>query len=397
MFTLDTAPHTVITDVPEDLILDTDRIISADDRLRMRTVSGDEPLSGYFGNRRVQSELLAQEKAAGRLGISELERMDGVVLDTLHAQQRLQGITNITPLVDVSGLLGNERVRIHLKHEGQQPVKSYKLRGAYGAMTLKQPAMQSEYVVTDSAGNHAWGVSAAAAQLGLKAIIFMPENTPRAKRDPVIACGAQIFAHGKNYSEAVPACQNFRDTHPEMTYIPPFDDTDVILHQGTIAAEIFQQEQSPTDYIFVPIGGGGAISGIAQYAKAVRPHIKVIGVEYSGSDAMSRSLAAHKRVKLPSVDTFAEGVAVQQVGGITFDIASRHVDDMVVVSKRELARGVCELDDAGLTAEGAGALAFVGARRYFAKHPRATGNVVGLLSGSNIDIEKLQLARELAA
>jgi threonine dehydratase len=319
-----------------------------------------------------------------------------IIHDTLIAQERLRGVVHETPLVQVKDLVPYANASVLLKHEGLQDVRSYKIRGAYGAAVLAKERSGVDRVVTDSAGNHGWGVALSGNLLGLETVVFMPETTPEAKRRPIQKLATKVIEIGSHFSQTVEARKAYCREHPEVTYLPPFDHEDVILHQGTMAAEIFAQDGGRTKHLFVPVGGGGAVSGIAQYAAHARPDVSVIGVQVEGSTSMAQSYRLGRQVRLENVPTFAEGVAVQQAGALTLEKTRAFADGIMVVSTRELAQAVCDLHDAGLTAEGAGALALAGIRRFTAENPEAEGSMVGILSGSNIDAAKLDLARELA-
>src|SRR6187397_2484677 len=229
-----------------------------------------------------------------------------------------------TPLEEAATLsrrLGN---RVLLKREDQQPVFSFKLRGAYNKMAHLTPAERASGVIAASAGNHAQGVALAAQRLGCAATIVMPITTPHIKISAVEARGATVVLHGDSYSDAFDEAQRLQKASG-ATFVHPYDDPDVIAGQGTIGMEILRQCQGPLDAIFVAIGGGGLISGIAAYIKRVRPEVKIIGVQPVDSDAMTRSIAAGKRVVLSHVGLFADGVAVKQVGRETFRLVRQYV------------------------------------------------------------------------
>ncbi|HMI12034.1 MAG TPA: threonine ammonia-lyase, biosynthetic, partial [Bradyrhizobium sp.] len=227
----------------------------------------------------------------------------------------------------LSRRIGN---RVLLKREDQQPVFSFKLRGAYNKMAQLSVAERARGVITASAGNHAQGVALAAQRLSCKATIVMPITTPKIKIQAVETRGAKVVLHGDSFSDAYSHALKLQKAQ-RATFVHPYDDPDVIAGQGTIAVEILRQLQAPIDAIFVAIGGGGLISGIASYVKRVRPEIKVIGVQPVDSDAMARSIAAGRRIKLEHVGFFADGVAVREVGKETFRICRELVDDIVLV------------------------------------------------------------------
>ena len=235
--------------------------------------------------------------------------------------------TALDPARSLSRRLGNH---VLLKREDQQSVFSFKLRGAYNKMAHLPAEQLARGVICASAGNHAQGVALSARKLGCKAVIVMPVTTPRLKVDAVHALGAEVVLHGDSYSDAYVHALELEKAQG-LSFVHPFDDPDVIAGQGTIAMEILRQHQGPIDAVFVAIGGGGLISGVAAYIKAVRPQIQVIGVQTVDSDAMLRSVRAGKRVTLADVGLFADGTAVKQVGVETFRLARALVDDYVVV------------------------------------------------------------------
>ena len=235
--------------------------------------------------------------------------------------------TALDPARSLSKRLGNQ---VLLKREDTQPVFSFKLRGAYNKMAHLSEAQLKRGVICASAGNHAQGVALAAKRMGCKAMIVMPVTTPRLKIDAVKSHGVEVVLHGDSYSDAHGRALELQAEHG-LTFVHPFDDPDVIAGQGTIAMEMLRQHQGPIDAVFVAIGGGGLISGVAAYIKAVRPEIKVIGVQTVDSDAMLRSVKAGKRVTLSDVGLFADGTAVKLVGIETFRLARELVDDYIVV------------------------------------------------------------------
>jgi threonine dehydratase len=272
-----------------------------------------------------------------------------------------------TPLelaATLSARLGN---RILLKREDQQPVFSFKLRGAYNKMAHLSAAERARGVVAASAGNHAQGVALAAQRLGCTATIVMPVTTPHIKIAAVEARGARVVLHGDSYSDAYEKAQQLlKQTHG--TFVHPYDDPDVIAGQGTIGMEILRQCQGPLDAIFVAIGGGGLVSGVASYVKRVRPEVRIIGVQPEDSDAMARSIAAGRRVTLPHVGLFADGVAVKQVGRETFRLARKYVDDIVLVDTDAICAALKDVfEDTRSILEPAGALAIAGVKAWVAR------------------------------
>jgi threonine dehydratase len=224
----------------------------------------------------------------------------------------------LEPAKNLSRRLHN---KVLLKREDQQAVFSFKLRGAYNKMANLTPAQLKKGVICASAGNHAQGVALSAHKMGVRSVIVMPVTTPQMKVDAVRALGGEVVLHGESYSDAYTHAVQL-EKKQGLTFVHPFDDPDVIAGQGTIAMEILRQHQGPLDAVFVAIGGGGLISGVANYIKAVRPEVKVIGVQMNDSDAMVRSVAAKKRVTLSDVGLFADGTAVKLVGEETFRVAA---------------------------------------------------------------------------
>src|SRR5258708_5451638 len=226
-----------------------------------------------------------------------------------------------------------------LKREDLQPVFSFKLRGAYNKMAGLPRARLAKGVIAASAGNHAQGVALAAQRLGCRAVIVMPVTTPRIKVNAVAARGAEVLLHGDSYDEAYAHAMRLKRRRG-LSFVHPYNDPQVIAGQGTIGVEILRQHAKPIDAIFVPVGGGGLISGIAAYVKRVRPSVKIIGVEPVDADAMTRSLKARKRIRLDQVGLFADGVAVKEVGDETFRLCRGLVDEMLLVETDEICAAI---------------------------------------------------------
>ena len=236
----------------------------------------------------------------------------------------------------LSGRLGN---RAWLKREDTQAVFSFKLRGAYNKMARLSPEELGCGVVCASAGNHAQGVALSASRLECRAVVVMPLTTPRLKSDAVRALGGEVVLHGDSYSDAYLHARELQRRHG-YTFVHPFDDPEVIAGQGTVGMEILRQHQAPIEAVFVAVGGGGLISGVAAYIKAVRPEIKVVGVQMADSDAMLRSIRAGEIVTLDAVGLFSDGTAVKRVGEETFRLARALVDDFVVVDADEVCAAI---------------------------------------------------------
>jgi len=299
-----------------------------------------------------------------------------------------------TPLEDsrvLSADLGN---RVLLKREDLQPVFSFKIRGAYNKIAHLTTAERTRGVIAASAGNHAQGVAFAARQLGIRATIIMPVTTPAIKVGAVQSFGVNVVLHGDSYSEAAEHCDRLAG-ETGMVFIHPFDDELVIAGQGTVGDELLRQSAGKFDAVFVPVGGGGLIAGVGAYLKALRPEIKVIGVEPVESDAMAHSLEAHRRVLLDSVGIFADGVAVRQVGKLTFDICRQCVDAMVRVDTDEICSAIKNIyQSCRSIAEPAGALALAGLKRYVREQGVSGQTLVAINSGANMNFDRLRYVAE---
>lgn len=287
-----------------------------------------------------------------------------------------------------------------LKREDQQPVFSFKLRGAYNKMAQLSPAELHRGVICASAGNHAQGVALSAGKLGVRAVIVMPTSTPQLKVDAVRNLGGEVVLSGDSFSDSYQyALQLQRERG--LTFVHPFDDPDVIAGQGTIAMEILWQLQrlgsSRLDAVFVAIGGGGLIAGVANYIKAVRPEIKVIGVVMNDSDAMLQSVEAGHRVELADVGLFSDGTAVKLVGEETFRISQELVDGFVTVSTDEVCAAIKDIFvDTRSVVEPAGALAVAAIKQYVAQHQTQGETYAAILCGANMNFDRLRFVAERA-
>ena len=301
-----------------------------------------------------------------------------------------------SPLEPARSLSRRLHNQVLLKREDQQPVFSFKLRGAYNKLAQLAPEQLAQGVICASAGNHAQGVALGAHKLGTRAVVVMPTTTPQVKVDAVKTLGAEVVLHGDSYSDAYQhAAQLGREQ--KLTFIHPFDDPDVIAGQGTIAMEMLRQHQGPLDAVFVAVGGGGLISGVANYIKAVRPEIKVIGVQTVDSDAMLRSVNAGERVTLPDVGLFADGTAVKLVGEETFRIARGLVDDYVVVDTDAVCAAIKDVFiDTRSIVEPSGALAVAAIKQYVARHHTRGETYAAILCGANINFDRLRFVAERA-
>jgi threonine dehydratase len=301
-----------------------------------------------------------------------------------------------TPLDRAANISERLQHPIYLKREDLTPVFSFKLRGAYNRITALEPAELARGVIAASAGNHAQGVAFAARRLGIACRIVMPRTTPSIKIAAVRRLGARIDLAGDSYSEAADLCAELSRTTQAIS-IPPYDDLDVIAGQGTIGLEILRQAPRDLGSIFVPIGGGGLVSGIAGVVKELRPNVRIVGVHSEGSEAMKRSLREKRRVRLDRVGIFADGVAVKQVGELTFELCQRYLDDIVVVSTDEICAAIQDaFEDTRTVLEPAGALALAGVKRAHATGALPAGPVVAIASGANIPFAKLGHVAERA-
>jgi threonine dehydratase len=299
----------------------------------------------------------------------------------------------LDPAPNLSARTGN---RILLKREDMQPVFSFKLRGAYNKMARLTPAQRKRGVITASAGNHAQGVALAAQRLGCRAVIVMPTTTPQIKIDAVKKRGGEVVLAGESYDEAYAAALE-REKKQKLTFVHPYDDPDVIAGQGTIGMEILRQHAEPIDAIFCSIGGGGLIAGVAAYVKRLRPDIKVIGVEAADADAMARSLAAGRRVRLDRVGLFADGAAVKYVGAETFRLCRQYVDEVVVVDTDAICAAIKDVfEDTRSILEPAGALAIAGAKAWAEATGARDKTLVAVASGANMNFDRLRFVAERA-
>ena len=309
---------------------------------------------------------------------------------------RAYEVAKETPLdfaANLSRRLGNQ---VWLKREDQQPVFSFKCRGAYTKMASLPSTVLARGVVAASAGNHAQGVALAAAKLGAHAVIVMPVTTPEIKVDAVRNLGGEVVLEGDNYDAACAFALRI-GAERGLTFVHPYDDPEVIAGQGTIAMEILKQHAHDLHAIFVPVGGGGLIGGIAVYIKSLRPDIRVIGVEPDEADAMFRSLAAGRRIMLDHVGIFADGVAVRQVGEETFRLAQKFVDEIVLVSNDEICAAIKDIfEDTRSILEPAGALAIAGMKKYIARDSLRDRQLVAIASGANMNFDRLRHVAERA-
>jgi threonine dehydratase len=283
-----------------------------------------------------------------------------------------------------------------LKREDQQAVRSFKLRGAYNKMAHLSPAQLKQGVICASAGNHAQGVALSASRLGARAVIVMPTTTPQVKVDAVRGFGGEVVLFGDSYTDAYNHALTL-EKKQGLTFVHPFDDPDVIAGQGTIAMEILSQHAGPLDAVFVAIGGGGLVSGVANYIKAVRPEVKVIGVQMNDSDAMMQSVSAGKRLTLADVGLFSDGTAVKLVGEETFRIARGLVDEFMTVDTDAVCAAIKDVFvDTRSIVEPSGALAVAAIKQYVATHKTKGQTYAAILCGANMNFDRLRFVAERA-
>jgi threonine dehydratase len=301
--------------------------------------------------------------------------------------------TALEPARTLSRRIGNH---VLLKREDQQPVFSFKLRGAFNKMAHLSPEALARGVICASAGNHAQGVALAARRLGSRAVVVMPVTTPKLKVDAVHALGGEVVLQGDSYSDAYTHALTLQAAQG-LTFVHPFDDPDVIAGQGTIAMEILRQHQGPIDAVFVAIGGGGLVAGVAAYIKAVRPEVRVIGVQTRDSDAMARSVARRRRVTLADVGLFSDGTAVKQVGEETFRVARELVDEFVLVDTDAVCAAIKDMfQDTRTVLEPAGALPVAAIKQYAETHKLKGCTFVAITCGANMNFDRLRFVAERA-
>ena len=309
---------------------------------------------------------------------------------------RVYDVAVETPLEAARGLSTRLNNKVLIKREDLQPVFSFKIRGAYNKMLQLDTKERKRGVIAASAGNHAQGVALAASKLSIPATIVMPQTTPRIKIDAVSNWSPRVILHGDDYQEAYTKSLEIAG-NKSLTYIHPFDDPDVIAGQGTVGMEILRQCTDKIDIIFVPVGGGGLISGIAAYVKAVQPTVKIIGVEPEDAASMSRALEKNRRIKLSEVGIFTDGCAVRQVGKENFRLARKLVDEMVTASVDEICAAIKDVfEDTRVIAEPAGALSIAGLKNYVAKKDCAGKTLVAINCGANMNFDRLRHISERA-
>ncbi|WP_353570754.1 threonine ammonia-lyase, biosynthetic [Candidatus Albibeggiatoa sp. nov. BB20] len=309
-------------------------------------------------------------------------------------QSRVYDVADKTRLDFASHLSRRLNNQIWIKREDMQPVFSFKIRGAYNKIANLPPDILQKGVIAASAGNHAQGVALSAAKLGIRAVIVMPKTTPEIKVISVKHRGAEVILHGTTFDDASKYAQQLM-IEQGLTYIPPYDDEDVIAGQGTVGMEILQQHTKDLEAIFIPVGGGGLIAGVAAYVKYLRPEIKIIGVEPIEAACLYEALQANERVILDQVGIFADGVAVRQIGALPFEIAKQTVDEVLLVSTDEICAAIKDIfEDTRTITEPAGALALAGLKQYVAREQCQDKNLVTIASGANMNFDRLGYVNE---
>lgn len=309
---------------------------------------------------------------------------------------RVYDVASETPLDFAPGLTRRFDNSVYIKREDLQPVFSFKLRGAYNKIVSLDDAAKRAGVIAASAGNHAQGVALSAQRLGIRAVIVMPCTTPAIKVRAVQNFGAETVLFGDSYDEAYEHAMNLAEEQ-KLSFVHPYDDPEVIAGQGTIGMEILRQHTGDIHAIFIPVGGGGLIAGVATYVKFVRPDIKIIGVEPDDADCLNRALKAKRRVILRQVGLFADGVAVRQIGKEPFHVAHQYVDDVVTVDTDEICAAIKDIfDDTRSVAEPAGALGVAGLKKYASMTGVRDQCLIAIESGANINFDRLRHVAERA-
>lgn len=308
---------------------------------------------------------------------------------------RVYDVASVTPLSLAHQLSERSKNNIYLKREDEQVIHAFKLRGAYQKISGLSKEQAAKGVVASSAGNHAQGVALSASKLGIESVIVMPLSTPKIKVNAVEQLGGKVVLHGDVYDDAYQYAKQL-EQEQDLVFIHPYDDVEVMAGQATIAKELLEQLPS-MDKVFIPVGGGGLIAGIATYIKHYAPNIKIIGVEPEDSPTLHQALAKGERIILPDVGRFADGVAVKQIGEQTYAIAKAVVDDVVLVSNDEICAAIKDIyEDMRSIAEPAGALATAGVKKYIEQNNIENENLVSIVSGANVNFDRLRYISERA-
>lgn len=308
---------------------------------------------------------------------------------------KVYDVADVTPLElahDLSKRLDNQ---VYLKREDELAIHAFKLRGAYQKISALTKSQAEKGVVASSAGNHAQGVAFSAKKLGIDAFIVMPVSTPKIKVNAVEQLGAKVILRGDVYDDAYAYAKQL-EKDQDLVFIHPYDDEEVMAGQATIGREILQQQKN-VDKVFVPVGGGGLIAGVASYVKHYNPKVKIIGVEPEDSPTLYQALKDGKRTVLSEVGRFADGVAVKQIGEKTYPIAKETVDEVVLVSNDEICAAIKDIyEDVRSIAEPAGALATAGLKKYVETHETKAQKLVSIVSGANVNFDRLRYIAERA-
>lgn len=311
-------------------------------------------------------------------------------------QARVYDVAIESPLHEVGLISRRLNNRVLLKREDLQPVFSFKLRGAYNKIAGLTPAQQQRGVICASAGNHAQGVALAAGFLGLKAVIVMPRTTPEIKVRSVRERGGKVVLHGDSFDEALAHARELEE-RDQLTFVHPYDDPEVIAGQGTVGMEILRQHTGPIDAVFLPVGGGGLAAGVAAYIKYLRPDVRIVAVEPEDAACFKAAMEKQRRVILPEVGLFADGVAVKQVGKETFRVLRKCVDEVITANTDEICAAVKDIfEDTRSIAEPAGALALAGLKNWVSKHGAEGKTLVAVHSGANVNFDRLRHISERA-
>ena len=310
---------------------------------------------------------------------------------------RVYDVARQTSLDNAERLSKRLHNQVWLKREDQQPIFCYKIRGAYNKMRQLSAEQLKHGVVAASAGNHAQGVALSAQKLGCEAIIVMPTTTPDIKINAVKSFGGTVKLFGESYSDAAAYAHDLC-VQEKKTYIPPFDDPDVIAGQGTVAAEIWREHSASIDAVFVPIGGGGLIAGMAAYLKALDSSLHIVGVEPVDSNAMGKSLDAGERIELDDVGLFADGVAVKKVGEEPFKLCQQYVDEVITITNDEMCAAIKDIfEDTRSIVEPSGALGVAGIKKWIKDNPGTGRNLITVLTGANLNFDRLRHISERTA
>ena len=319
--------------------------------------------------------------------------LDAAALDAIVKrilQARVYDVAIESPLEEARLLSRRLKNKVLIKREDLQPVFSFKLRGAFNKIVKLSDSERAKGVICASAGNHAQGVALAAKTLGIKGVIVMPQTTPDIKVNAVKALGGQVVLHGDSYDDAFAHAQTLM-AEKGYSFVHPFDDPEIIAGQGTVAMEILRQHPGLLDAIFVPVGGGGLMAGVAAYIKYVRPSVRVIAVEAEDSACLAAAMKAGKRVTLDQVGLFADGVAVKQIGKHTFDIAKVCIDEVITCSTDEICAAIKDIfDECRSISEPAGALSLAGLKKYVQRDSVQGQTLVAINSGANMNFDRLR-------